>query len=377
VAIPVIETTVSGLLSARYANGSLVVGGIDLLLGLASQSILGFAFTDNTSDQADDLTIQIADPDRTWMQIYLPKKGIECSATIQVYNWLTLGDSRSIDCGIFWIDQIDCNGPPNVITVQAVSIPISSGIKNEKRWRGWEGTSLQLIASQIATENGLTLVWDTPQMPKLERVDEVGSPDLEFLRDKVKESSLSLSVKRGQLVIFSEEEYEARAAVYTINYGTSNILGYAFSSKLNDTYKEAEVAYVSPKTGEYLKEGFSAPNPPEGTNAIDRSSERVEEEGEGGGGAELRDFTGPINAGSSGSADAKRKAKANLREKNKKEKMCEMVVFGNPDYRSGLNVQLSGFGIFDGKWFIYSSSHEISENGYTTQLSMRATLDGY
>lgn len=381
-AIPGIDAASAafGLLTSRHAGGSFTVGGIDLLLGLASQSILSFGYMDNTSDQADNLTIQIADPARTWMQTYLPKKGVECTAEIKVFNWTTLGDMRTFDCGIFWLDQIDFAGPPNVVSVSAVSIPVVTGIKNEKRWQGWEGTDMQKVAEQIATDNGMTLKWDTKQYAafKLDRIDEEGSPDLEFLREKLREQSLNFKIHKKQIVVYSEEELESRPAVYVITYAMDNIIDFQFSSKLDDTYKEAEVTYSSPKTGTTLKEGFSAPNPPP-TEAVERSNERLQDELGYGGSSDdmLREFSAPINTATSGSEEAKRKAKAKLREKNKKEKECMMTFLGNPDYRSGLNVQLVGFGIFDGKWFISSAVHEISSDGYKTSLAMRACLDGY
>jgi phage protein D len=343
---------------------------------------MAFAYTDNTNDRADDLSIEIADPQRTWMQSYLPKKGVECTAQIKVFNWKMPGDSRLVDCGVFWLDEISFAGPPNVVSVKATSVPVITGIKSQKKFRSWEDQDLQSIVLQIATENKLALVWDTAKiaMKKLDRVDQVDSPDLEFVRDKVKEIGLSLKIYKRQLVVYSEEEYEARPPLYTITYGMSNILAYSFTSKLDDTFKDATISYVSPKTGELLEGNFGPPKPAEGAGATIKGNERVvEDDGEDGGDApELRvDFPGPINTAASGSADAEQKAKAKLRDKNKKEKECSFVVVGNPGYISGLNVQLVGFGIFDGKWFIDSSSHEISSSGYITTLGMRAALEGY
>ena len=84
-------SNIAGMLTARHASGKLIVGGIDLLGALESGSVLSFAYTDNTSDKADDFAVEIADPQRTWMQSYLPKKGSECQATIKVFNWTHSG----------------------------------------------------------------------------------------------------------------------------------------------------------------------------------------------------------------------------------------------------------------------------------------------
>jgi phage protein D len=44
---------------------------------------------------------------------------------------------------------------------------------------------------------------------------------------------------------------------------------------------------------------------------------------------------------------------------------------------SGLCVELQGFGMFDDKWFVESSTHEIGASGYTTNLKLRTALKGY
>ena len=394
-------SAVTGALTARHANGSLIVGGIDLLLGAASQAVTAFSYSDNTNDQADDLTIEIADPARTWMQTWLPKKGIECTGTIKVFNWNLPGDTREVPCGVFWLDQIDFKGPPNTVSVKATSVPVVTGIKTQKKFRAWEGDSLSKIVGQIAEENGLKLVWSAKDDPKLKRTDQVDSADLEFIRDKAKDNSLDMRIYNRQLIIYSPEEYESRPAVYVIVYGHANILQFSFSSKLNETYKKATNAYVDEETGEEIRSTYEPDEPPEGSGSelqlnLQTSMEDVGDlggDGDGDGGdGPLRvaradseppygpEGSGPIEFNNEEQAKNEaneKKAKSHLREKNKKEKECTMVVAGNPDYLSGLNVELVDFGIFSGKWFISSTMHSISPSGYVTELKMRMCLKGY
>lgn len=311
------------------------------------------------------------------MQNYLPQKGIESEAKIQVFNWNHPGDTRIIECGIFWVDQIDCSGPPNVVSVKGTSVPVTTGIKNTKKFAAWEDVDLMTIASEISAKNGLVLVWDSAKIPpKKKRVDQSEAPDLEFLRDKVKEASLSLKIFKRQLVIYSEEEYEARPSVYTLMYGAANILAYSISSKLDDTYKGAKNSYVDPETGELMGAEFSATEPPETESELIENE--IEQSDNGENGASLREGGGlfDINIGTGSGGDTE-KIKSKLREKNKHEKTATFTVFGNPTYLSGLNVQLLGFGIYDGKWFIESTIHDITSSGYTTQLTLRHCLVGY
>lgn len=374
---------------ARQARPSLVINGQDILAGLARPLIISFSYTDSTSDKADDISLEVADPNRTWMQQYLPKKGIECDAYINVLDWAAPGDTRIFHCGHFWIDNVDMKGPPNAVTVKGTSIPVTTGLKNEKKHKSWENSDLKGIAGEIATANNLTLYYDTKQNPKVKRTDQVDKSDLEYLRSRAKEASLSVKIHNKQLVIYSEEEYEARDAVFTLVYGASHIHEYSFNSKCDDTYKTCKNKYLNPETGKLNESEHTASDVPEGSQPYLLINERPEYgvDQESGGSSELLDVGAQDfvdykpdvvkDSGKGAEGNSDKKTKSKLREKNKKEKESNIKVVGNPDYLSGLNMQLQGWGVFDAKWFIETSTHSVSSSGYTTNLKFRITLKGY
>jgi uncharacterized protein len=377
----------------RKAKPSLIVGGVDILMGLASQNILSFSYTDNTSDQADDLSIEIADPYRSWMQKYLPKKGIEIQASIMVSDWNAPGDNRTLRCGTFYVDNVGIRGPPNTVSMRGTSIPINTGLKTEKRTKSWENQDLKSIAGGIAESNGLTLVYDAKENPVVKRTDQVEKADIQYIRERAKDNALSVKVHDKKLVIYSEQEYEAKQAAFTIRYGGSNYLTYEFTSKVDDTYDGAENAYVNPETGKLTKTEFTPSKPPEGTGSTLKINEKIAYSKDGYGQYgynQLRqqadflkyDYTNDAPAQNAGKGEGTQErseqlCKSKLREKNKKERQCSMTVAGNINYLSGVCFQLVGFGIFDDKWFAESTVHEISESGYTTQLKLRTVLEGY
>jgi phage protein D len=194
-----------------------------------------------------------------------------------------------------------------------------------------------------------------------------------------------------QLIFYSEEEYEAQPSVFTITYGASSILSFAFSSRLHDTYQKAEVAYTNPDTGAVIEGEYEDKDPASPKKGTTRHNIRVEDEEEGGGnggggnGGEGRGKAGyppygveiDLDPEPASNEKATEKAKNHLRAKNKREKTATIRMFGNPDYLSGLNAELVGFGIFDGKWFIESTVHEIGANGYQTELKLHFALEGY
>jgi len=382
-----------GMMVSRYASGELSLGGLNILAGLPSENVIAFSYEDHTDDQGDSLIVEIADPSRTWMLNYCPKKGSECTAKVKVSNWTTLGDSRTLDCGSLWIDEISYAGPPNVVAVKATSIP-PDGIKGEQQSDGWEETSLRQIAEEKAKKHGLSVVWATKKAPPVEaRIDQNETPDIEFLRDKAKDQGLNVKLFNKQLIFYSEEEYEAQPGVFTITYGGSSILSFMFTSRLHDTYQKAEVSSVSPDTGNLVEGEFEDKDPASAKRGTTRHNIRVEDdsEGEGGeggdGGNGERGKVGggyppygieiDTDADPASNERAKEKAKHHLRAKNKREKTATFRMFGNPDYLSGLNVDLVGFGLFDGKWFIESTVHEVGSNGYQTELKLHLALEGY
>lgn len=376
-AIPGLDALVPGLLTARHAGGSILLGGIDILANVSAQNVIGFSYGDMTNDKADDLTVVIADPDRSWMASFLPKKGVEIESTIRVFNWTVPGDTRDFNVGTMWIDELILAGPPNIVTVKATSIPVHTGIKTEKQYQFWEDQPLQQVASEIAGIYDLALVWETSKDPKLKRSDVIEQSHLEYLVDRCKDEGLNLKLFNRQLIIYSQADYEARPAVYTLTYGMSQILHYDFTSRLNETFVDAENSYVNPETGRYLLGTFAPAVPPEGSGSHLKVQERVEDAGGADAEPETRAETGMVNTDAIDSEAATEKAKNKLRDKNKREKECIMMVVGNPGYLSGLNAELSGWGTFDGKWHIHSSIHDISEDGYTTELRMRKCLEGY
>jgi len=377
--------------------------------GLANQNLLKFCYSDSTSDKADGLDIEIADPYRTWMQQHMPKKGIECKAGFIVYNWLAPGDDRTFEMGIFYINCIEYKGGSqhgNTITIKGSSIPVQSRIKNEKKHKSWEKSDLKSIAGQVAKQNGLILFYDTQQNPTVKRTDQIDKSDLQYLRDRCKEAALSLKIHNKQLVIYSEEEYDQRDAIFTITYGKSNVIDWEFISKVDDTYKEAQNSYVDPETGKLVKEKFTPDESPEGSYESLNLNERNETEpddpdpnpggddpwpqiqmgvlvgvGERTGFDALSyDFDGPAQSHGKGKGSkqhSKRKCKSKLRQKNKKEKESKIKVVGDPMYLSSLNIQLIDWGIFSDKWFISEAKHDIDQNGYTVELNLRKTLKGY
>lgn len=78
-----------------------------------------------------------------------------------------------------------------------------------------------------------------------------------------------------------------------------------------------------------------------------------------------------------GIAEAETLAKKKLREKNKDEVKVSMTLPGNVLLVGGVTVALSGWGTFDGKYFVEQAKHDVGDSGYTTKIDLRKVLEGY
>lgn len=75
------------------------------------------------------------------------------------------------------------------------------------------------------------------------------------------------------------------------------------------------------------------------------------------------------------STEAIRLGQSELRKKNEKETTAELELMGHPSLVSGSNIELAGFGQWDGKYAIVEAHHMLKP-GYTVRLKIRTTLEG-
>ena len=78
---------------------------------------LSMTFTDNLSEAADDVTIELEDRAQVWQADWYPEgEGNMLDVTIHTYNRVTLQDGESVFyAGKFEIDEIEANGFPSSV----------------------------------------------------------------------------------------------------------------------------------------------------------------------------------------------------------------------------------------------------------------------
>lgn len=116
---------------------------------------------------------------------------------------------------------------------------------------------------------------------------------------------------------------------------------------------------------------------PRGANAAETTLSARESERPTGSGAERNaadEKTLELNKRVESAADAMRLGASELRGKNKDKNKATLEFMGNPAVVAGVVIAVTGFGGFDGSWFVESCEHKVGGSGYTTSVEIRKTL---
>ena len=344
------------------------------------------------SDDFSDITADITPDDPVNNAV----PGTILRVKICVENWNSEGDYGELDCGTFEIDSVDFSGPPDKVAIKAVSTPISSGMCREEETRAWENTTLQKIAQDMADSAGMELMYEVESAIQLDRVDQLQKSDMGFLMELCNQYGISLKVANDRVVLFEESVYEEKDVIDTFDKKETGgrLLSYLFSQNTGDTVSRAVSGYKDPKSGLLVEAEFEPPEPPATGQAAlinarpgdlrgDDFRNGVDTASEDSGGTfdtgfkafnETADDFDDIRSDKTDSA--MRQAKAVAREKNKHEWTCTLKIMGNVHMVGGVNIQLTGFGVYSGKYSVDEAVHSVG-GSYGTTVKAHRVLVGY
>lgn len=381
------------IIQARAARPSIVLNGKDYG-GTLAPYLISMTYTDNCDgEKADDFSLELADRDRRFISDWMPDKGTYLDASIIAERWFApFATGLKLDCGRFWIDTIEFKLPDHKVDIKGTSIPTDAHIKSSDETRGWENTTLQDIANQIAGENKMSVDWQTDYNPRYSRIEQVDENGLGFLKKRAQDAKLAIKVARNKIIFYDEAKLEQAGEKITFVYGnipsvpsgaTYRLAGGQFVTKINDTMKKATVSHTSMQTGK-MSQGFHESSDPQlesdwNQNVPQGTDDKDEEEENGNGNGERTtgdpNLVGDYSGGSLAGAD--RLAQAKVRQKNKEKDKCKIdLAIGNPLVAAGMTCNLIGVGQYDGKWFIESAHHTLGP-AYNTELTIRRCLEGY
>lgn len=339
--------------------------------------LLSFRYDDKETNEADEVSISLKDPDGKWAGRWKPKGGESVQAWI--IEGATDGIGPEIYCGKFFVDSLRVSGAPRVMEIRAVSVPLNTPIRKKLKSRAWEKQTLKDIAQSIAKENGVGLQYYVEDDDyTFERQNQDRQSDLQFLSKLCDTAGYSLKVTDDALVIFDQLSYEKKKPIKTYTLGESPIMGWDFESQQSETYKSVTVSYRDPSK---KKKGSA------GGYALDEHGKLVSTGGKSNPAVMQYTYEDP-NADADGQeyslktratsiSEARRLAKAKLHELNRRSITGSLSVVGDVGLVAGEVIEIKGFGSFDGNFIIEAASHSVDTNGYTTSLTLRRTNSNY
>lgn len=301
-------------------------------------------YTDRVEAESDDITLTFEDTEGHWQNGWYPQQGDTLTVTIGTYG-------NPLDCGLFEIDEIEFDFPPDTVTIKAIGASISKAMRTRNS-KAFEKQTLKQIAQFFATKHDLRLIGNTSELQKIEieRKTQDRQTDLAFLSGLAKEYGIVFSVRGDQLIFIDIDDLEKQPSVLTIH---KNELSKArFTDKTSQIFGAAVVSTRNMKSNQVHRWKVTPPKG-KGTDALTDDT-----------------WKGDITVENETQAQAK--AKGELKDKNKDKITGSITVEGNVKLVAGINIELAGIGEFSGKWHVVSSSHSIDNSGgYTTDASIR------
>ena len=299
------------------------------------------------------------DPDpagyKSWMAVVGSDKGMSIQAGVKRY--LPNGKIVRTGFGIFELDQLRASGPASSITIKGTSLPYSNGIRTEERDKSWEGYTLSRIGMEIASNGGLGFLYDCPDDPTYERIEQAKQTDIAFLMQLCHDAGKSLKISGMKLIIFDQAKYERMKSIETIRWMDGTYTKYDLSTQSGEThYDQCRLTYFDAASGTTF-EGVA--------NADDYDEEAKE-----------HTICTITDRKVSSNEEAAELAAKILRLHNKYEKRVSFTLIGNPILSAGLAMNVQGFGLWDEKYIIKQCRHEISNTGYTTKITLRTIPEG-
>ncbi|MCP3921909.1 MAG: hypothetical protein GY714_04910 [Desulfobacterales bacterium] len=305
--------------------------------------LMSFTYMDFASGRKDDLNIKLEDRYGLWKGDWLPSKSAELEAEIGF-------EGKVLKCGKFTFDDISFSGPPDVVTLKAITSVGSSTAEGTIKSKTRENITLEAILKEIAENNKLQYFYNCDKKIELKEASQTKETDLAYLKRLCDDKGLNIKISKQKIIIFSASQADKEEAKYTLEKGKSNIISYSFNTKLHGIYKSCEVKYQEPKTKNKIEYTFAPSSAPE-TGKVNTINQRVES-----------------------LADAEDLAKSKLRLANQDEITGNLSLVGDPLLIAGVCIELKGFKTFDGKYYVKEVTHTIG-SGYTTNLSIRKALD--
>ena len=307
--------------------------------------LISLRLSERNGEEADELEIVLHDTDG---KVAIPPEG----AVLRVQLGWERGSEVTpglIDKGSFTVDEVNCSGPPDIISIRARSADLKDSFRN-RRNKTWADTTIGAIVTEIAGRHSLTPRCHADLSGKAITAAEQGNKsDMQFLRDLARRHDATATVKGGALIFApigaSTTATGALIPASTITRGQCS----------NHSWRRAarEKAQDGVEAQWHDKEGATRKTVSTGGSNRKRLK---------------KVYGSEADANAAATAESKRlkRAAANL---------DLTLAYGDPRLAPGMKVAVSGFKAeIDGtQWLITSADHDMGDRGLSTRISLEVS----
>jgi uncharacterized protein len=304
-------------------------------------------YTDNVQGKAGELSVKLEDRNKLWQNTWYPTQGDLVSLQIGYAS------GPMLDCGEFQIEDLELDTAVesgDEFTIRALPTWITPAMRTPYS-AAFETQTLGQIAQNIANKYGFALI-NVPDGIDVTfaRVTQNYETDLAFLKRIANYHGYDFTVvARGgqkQIVFYAYSVLETQNAVTTID--RTFTIKAQFKSWSYQIYKDANINYFDPNAKALISASVPAPVTP-ATGDTSKILTRAED-----------------------GQQAILKAKGILHSTNMYGTTGTITTPGDTLLVGAQNIAITGFGVYNGKYFIETASHRLTRaDGYTTESKIR------
>lgn len=352
------------MLKAQRTRVQVIYEGTDITRDI-SPYLLGYRYTD-TENISEDITLDLENRDALWMREWFPSRGDKIRTTIQIID--EKSNVQSLSCGLFEIDEVQAKGPPDKISIKALSALISNEAKDTKKYQAWEKVKYKAIAGEIAARNGYEIVFQIQDSNNKEydKIDQDNESDVEFLLRISDDLNFGVKIEDKKIIISDEEFYENMPASFVIHFedqesrrrGTQRnkgfgLLSYDLKQSALTSYTACELNYKDPESGNVYS-AYVDNDKEQVTSKVLRLNDKVKSDSE--------------------AEDVCRKA---LEKQNKSTNPAKFSLMPRFPISAKTVIEVKDFGVYDGRYLINSVDHSIDAGGgYSVTLDCSKFIVG-
>jgi phage protein D len=303
---------------------------------------ISFSYTDKSKGEADEIELLLEDSDKLWQNEWYPTKGDKVSAKIFYMG-------NTLDCGTFVVDEITGSGSAegDLIAIKGIAAGINKKIRT-KLSSAHENKTLREIANTIAAKHGFTVHGKIADV-RLGRETQYKETDLQFLNRLANEYGYTFSVRDSKLTFTNIFDIENKENALTIL--RNEMISWSIGDKTSKTYAAVKISYHNAKQRKVITHTQTEKEKSYQLSKVDTLEIRVRAENE---------------------QQAEVKSKVALYRANSLQQEGTIEMPGNILAVAGNNCEIQGIGVFSGKFYLESSTHQVTrDGGYVSSLAVK------